>query len=448
MKLSRVVLGLVGGVLLTPCAARAESVAGEAPGPSRVQIRRTNDCYQLYVNGAPFYIKGAGLEFGDPRKLALNGGNSFRTWRTENGRCSGRAVLNRAWSNGLYVTMGLEVARERHGFNYDDETAVAAQFDRIKAEVLRHKDHPALLMWCIGNELNLNSRNPRVWNAVNEISKMIHQADANHPTITALAGIGRDLIRETKLRAPDLDLVGIQMYADIVNLPRYLRESQWEGPYVVTEWGATGHWEVPKTSWGAPIENDSSVKADLYLRRFDSVIRADTRQCLGSYVFLWEQKQERTPTWYGMFLESGENTATVDVMHSIWKGVFPTNRSPVMSGIWLDGKVAVENVRLEPGRAYAARTVVADPDQDAMSYRWEVLRESAETKVGGDFEARPAAVQGSAQDESKPEIVLKAPLAPGTYRLFVYAYDGRGNAAHANIPFLVESGETLRRASQ
>ena len=33
---------------------------------------------------------------------------------------------------------------------------------------------------------------------------------------------------------------------------------------------------------------------------------------------------------------------------------------------------------------------------------------------------------------------LTAP-PPGEYRLFAYAYDGNGHAAHANIPFLVEA---------
>jgi len=270
-------------------------------GPVKVELIQTNDCYQLYVDHKPFYIKGAGLESGNQAKLAEHGGNSIRTWRTENGRASGQQLLNSAFKNKLYVTMGLEIERERHGFDYNDKTAVARQLERVKAEVLKYKDDPALIIWAIGNELNLDAKNPKVWDAVNDISKMIHQIDTNHLTTTPLAGFKQDLVRQVKTRAPDLDLLSFQMYADIVNLPRYLRESDWNGPYMVTEWGATGHWEIPKTDWGAPIENDSTTKADFYQKRFEAVIQADQKQCVGSYVFLWGHKQERTPTWYGIY---------------------------------------------------------------------------------------------------------------------------------------------------
>ena len=54
--------------------------------------------------------------------------------------------------------------------------------------MLKYKDHPALLAWIIGNEANLRFKNPKVFDAINDISKMIHQVDPNHPTTTALSG--------------------------------------------------------------------------------------------------------------------------------------------------------------------------------------------------------------------------------------------------------------------
>jgi hypothetical protein len=411
--------------------------------PAKVEIRQTDGKFQMFVNHQPFYVKGAGLEFGNQEKLAAHGANAFRTWRTENGRESCQVVLDRAHANKLYVAMGIEVGRERHGFDYNDPVAVAKQLEAIKAEVLKYKDHPALLTWIIGNELNHRATNPKVWDAVNEISKMIHQVDPNHPTMTALAGISRDLINQIKTRAPDLDLIGIQSYADIVNLPRYLKESGWDRAYLVTEWGATGHWEVGKTAWGAPIENDSTTKAEFYLKRYETAIRPDQTQCLGSFVFLWGQKQERTPTWYGMFLETGEETATVDVMHYLWNNEWPKNRSPRLESASLDGKTAQQNIRLVPGKIYPAKLTASDVNNDALTYSWEILEESRDLKDGGDAESKPQSLPGLISLSTQPETTITVPAKPGAYRLFGYVFDGKGGAAHVNIPFHVEAASQV-----
>lgn len=407
--------------------------------PAKVEIRQTDGKFQMFVNNKPFYVKGAGLEFGSQEKLAASGGNAFRTWRTDNGRESGQQILDRARDNGLYVAMGLEVGRERHGFNYDDPAAVAHQLESLRAEVIKYKDHPALLTWIIGNELNLHSTNPRVWDAVNDISRMIHQLDTNHPTMTALSGISRDLVDHINSRAPDLDLIGIQSYADIVNLPRHLKESGWDRSYLVTEWGATGHWEVGRTTWGAPIENDSTMKADFYMKRFQTAIHADQAQCLGSFVFLWGQKQERTPTWYGMFLETGEKTETVDVMHFLWNNQWPENRSPKIEAARLDGRTADESVRLQAGKPYTAKLIASDPDNDPLTYSWEVLEESRDLKDGGDAESKPNSLPELITLSAKPETTITAPKISGAYRLFGYVFDGKGGAAHLNIPFFVDA---------
>ena len=419
---------------LTNCCPAAEKADG-TPGSAKVDIRKVDGRWQLYVNHQPFYIKGAGLEHGDQEKLAAHGGNSFRTWSTGNGR----QILDRALKNGLFVTMGLDVAHERHGFDYSDTNAVANQLARIKSEVLKYKDHPALLMWDIGNELNLNATNPKVWDAVNDISKMIHQMDPNHPTTTSLAGMNKEVVDQIKARAPDLDLLAVQMYADIVNLPRYLRTTGWNGPYIVTEWGATGHWEVGQTAWGAPIEDDSTTKAEFYRKRYEIAIAADTNQCLGSYVFLWGQKQERTPTWYGMFLPTGEETETVDVLHGAWTGQWPEARSPQLKGLWLTGKTARDNVHLQAGQTYPAKVLVQAFDSSPLDYSWEIMEESSAKTAGGDFESQPRRLSGLIAKQPDGTANVQAPVKAGAYRLFAYVITRTGKAAYANIPFYVDA---------
>lgn len=405
--------------------------------PTKMELRQVAGKFQLYKNGEPYYIKGAGLEFGSIETLATHGGNSFRTWRTDNGKQSGIEVLDAAYANGLTVTMGLDIARERHGFDYDDPDAVAKQFEEIKAEVLAYKDHPSLIIWGIGNELNLHATNPKVWDAVNDISKMIHEVDPYHLTTTSLAGISKELVVDINERCSDLDLLSIQMYADIVNLPKYLDETGWEGAYMVTEWGATGHWEIATTEWDAPIENNSSMKADFYQKRHAIAIASDSAQCVGSYVFLWGQKQERTPTWYGIFLESGEETESVDAMHYIWNQDWPANRTPRVDSVLLQGKTAYENIKLSTGSRQAAIAYITDPEADSISYRWEIKPESTDLKDGGDAESVPPSLPGLIEKSSGREIEFLTPAEPGAYRLFVYAFDGKGHAAHANIPFWV-----------
>ena len=410
---------------------------GEMAGPSSVEVVKNRDIFTLKVNGKPFFIRGAGLEYGNVKALAEHNGNSFRTWRTHNGEKSAKEVLDEAHENGLMVTMGLEMGSERHGFDYDDTDWVASQKDRIREEVMALKDHPALLIWCIGNELNLNYTNPKVWDAVNDIAKMIHQIDGNHPTTTTLAGVSQREIDFIKNKCPQIDILSIQMYGDLPSLPNLLEQYDWEGPYMVTEWGATGHWEVPTTAWGAPIEENSSIKANNYLKRYKGGIAMDHEKCLGSYVFLWGNKQERTPTWYGIFLENGDETEAVDVMHYLWNGEWPLNQSPKIGSFVLDGKTAQQNVHLIEGQEYESALSITEPDGDDLQFRWEILPESTSQKEGGDYEERPKSVEGLFTKVSGETLKFRAPEKEGAYRLFIYANDGHEHSATANIPFYV-----------
>jgi hypothetical protein len=430
---------LVCSALVVGCNSKPQTkeVMNTTNKQAKVELKNNNGQFQMYVDSKPFFIKGAGLEFGNIESVAKHGGNSFRTWRTENGQKSGKEVLDEALKHGLMVTMGIEVARERHGFDYDDAAAVNEQLERIKQEVIALKDHPALLMWGIGNELNLRYTNPKVWDAVNDISKMIHKVDPNHLTTTMLAGISKKEVDHIKERSTDLDLLCFQIYGDLIKLPKLVKESGWEGAYIVSEWGATGHWEVPKTAWGVPIEENSTIKAANYLARYNGGIAADPTQCIGSYVFLWGQKQERTPTWYGIFLEDGSETESVDVMHYIWNNTWPDNRAPQIQSFQINNKTAYDNVIVKANTECVVNIKMQDFENDELNYGWEILYESTDLKDGGDFEKRPKAVDFVIISNSDGNLVFKAPNEKGVYRLFAYVKDGKNHTATANIPFKV-----------
>ncbi len=400
---------------------------------TKAEIRQTADGYRILLNGEPFYIEGAGCQSGDKESLAVHGANSFKTWSTDNAK----EYLDQAEALGLKVMMGISVGKERHGFNYYDEEAVEKQMNRIRKEVESLKDHPALIIWGIGNELNLEAEDTKVWEAVNDISKMIHEIDPNHLTTSPIAGISAEMVEILEAKAPDLDFISVQLYAAMDVLPELIEKSNYEGPIVITEWGATGYWEVGRTEWGAPIEDNSSVKADHYLRRYQNSILTQP-QVMGSYVFLWGQKQERTPTWFGVFMPDGSETESVDVMHYVWNDEWPENRTPRLNSFTLEGQTPADNIRLKVGEEYSANVDVEDLDGDKLTYRWEIMEESKSQKSGGDSEYIPDTITGLFTEESGAATGFQAPDKPGAYRLYIYVSDGNNHTAHANIPFFVE----------
>ena len=420
------------GVAIAGCSSGTQG----ASGPVKVEVVRTENGFQLMRGGEPYTIKGAGMAIDDIESFAAHGGNSIRNWTTASEYQDAQSLLDAAHANGVTVALCLPMRAERWGFDYGDPDAVAAQLDVFREEVIKYRDHPALLVWIIGNELNHSYTDSNVYNAVNDVARMIHELDPNHPTTTTVSGFKEGVIADIRTRAPDIDFISFQLYGSLFGLPGRLADSRFDEPFMVTEWGALGYWEMERTSWGVPIETTSSEKADVFLRGHRDVLATLDGQLIGSYVFLWGQKQERTPTWFGMFTEAGEATETVDVMHYIWNGAWPADRSPRVESLTLDGKSATHSVTLAAGETYEASFDVVDFENDPLSHRWEVKPESDANQVGGDFEEPMASLEGLVSDPTATTTAITV-SEPGEYRLFAYAYDDHGHAAHANIPFLV-----------
>lgn len=388
--------------------------------------------WQLLRGGAPYYIKGAGGHT-QLDKLVSIGGNSIRTWSTDNAK----EILDAAQEKGLTVMMGLWLQHERHGFDYDDKEKVALQLAAFRKVVNDLKDHPALLLWGVGNEVDLDYHNTNVWYAVNDVAKMIHEVDPNHPTCTVTAGFDPAECKLILERAPEIDIYGINTYSDIVKVKKEVHNAGWKGAYIISEWGPDGHWEVNKTRWGASVEQSSSEKAATYEARYTNCIAADPQQCIGSYVFLWGQKQETTSTWYGLFSVNDESVEALDRLQFIWTGKVPANSAPHLDSLKLNGRMKGEDILLTAAQPFDAHIVYSDVDKDKVKIRWQIIPESNDIRSGGDAERAPEALNGSVIRASGTSATLKTPDSEGAYRLFVTLTDNNGHFAYSNIPFYV-----------
>jgi hypothetical protein len=251
--------------------------------------------------------------------------------------------------------------------------------------------------------------------------------------MTVIAEVGDDKAALIQRLCPDLDILGVNSYGGLASLHDRLAKQHFDKPYVVTEYGPLGHWETGSTPWGAPYEQTSTQKADFLRQGYDASI-GNQPNCLGGYAFVWGHKQERTATWYGMFLEDGELTQPVDVLEHEWTGRWPENRAPTIQPIQLNTQERV----FPPSKTIKASVVADDIDDNPLTYEWIVRAESADRRQGGDREAAPPAFPELTQGQSGPHIEFTAPENPGAYRLFVYVRDGQGSAATANVPFLVK----------
>ena len=412
----------------------ALSVAAMQCSAARWELKTTADGSQLLCDGQPFYIHGAVA----PNRfdvLKACGGNAVRVNASQK-------ALDAAQAAGLAVMANLPVRGERNNLDWDNAQQVAEQKAQVLAVVRELKDHPALMFWSVGNELDHipgnKPYNPQIWVHLNDLAVAIKQLDPQHPVMTVVGtGHFERKVQEIAASCKDMDLLGINAYGDIARACELTR-THWPKPYAVTEWGPTGHWEVPKTNWRAPLEQTSSEKAQAIAERYERIILADRAHCLGSFVFYWSEKQETTHTWYGLFC-NGLRTESIDVMQRSWSGAWPANRAPAIGALAIDGFSDRRSVTLGAGKTYRAQVQVTDPDSDPLTFAWDI-RPEVEIPAGsyaGGMEKKAQPITGLIRDPACRQIEFTAPPVGGPYRLFVTAVDGQGNVAYGNIPFLV-----------
>ncbi|GIW86095.1 MAG: hypothetical protein KatS3mg108_0419 [Isosphaeraceae bacterium] len=384
--------------------------------------------FRLLRDGQPYFVRGVGVDGGSLAAAARAGANSMRTWGSDN---LGQR-LDEAHQLGLTVCAGIWLGHARHGFDYGDPAALNRQRELVRQVVTAHKDHPALLVWALGNEMEGDGRDERIWQHIEELAQLVKQIDPNHPTMTVIAELGQNgaKLQAIERLCPSIDIVGVNSYAGAASLPQRYAQAGGTRPYLLTEFGPAGWWESPKTDWGAPVEPTSTEKVAAYAHAYDHAVR-DQPLCLGSYAFLWGWKQEATATWFGLLLPGNRRLAAVDFLTERWTGKPPANRCPTIGPLEIDGQA----VRA-PDATLRASIQAADPEGEPLRTTW-TLRREGQARGGGDREAAPPVIAGAVLEAGTHQARIRLPRQPGAYRIFVEVEDPHGNAATANRPVLV-----------
>jgi hypothetical protein len=405
-------------------ACRESKDAAKSPAPSAITVRV--DASGMTRGGKPYFVKGAGGS-NNLDQLAARGANSIRTWTT-----GGLAeILDQSQKLNLTVSAGIWLEPECSWFSYQNPEHCAKQAERVRKEVMAFRDHPALLAWGLGNEIEGDGTNVALWKQLDRLALLVKEIDPAHPTYTAVAGANEAKVKGLMKHAPHLDFLGVNTYGGVFGLRKHLEKIGWKRPWMLTEWGPQGFWESKKTSFNAPLEQTSTEKAAMIRSAYQKAITPDGG-CLGSYVFVWGWKFEATSTWFGIFTHEGETTAVADTLQELWSGRKPANSAPAiqpMSG--------VPKASIKPGATFNAVAKATDPDGDKLMWIWSVLPE-ATSHNGHKSPPMPKPLAAAITSTVLERATVIAPSKPGIYRLHVWVKDGKGHAATANMPFQVK----------
>src|ERR1017187_5349790 len=406
-------------------------------GPVKVEVRKTADGkWELLRGGKPYFVKGGGGDY-SREVLVGDGGNSIRLWGVD---ANTRKELDEDEKQGVTVALGYWVGHKKDGFKADDPATVKQQLEEFKQVVRTYRNHPAVLVWSIGNEMETGNDTPALWASVEDLAKAAHELDPNHPTMTVIAEVGGNKVANLHKYCPDIDIVGINSYAGGQNVgDRYLKQvpAGTAKPYIITEFGPPGQWEYwSRTTFGALNEMSSTEKATWNHNSYQKTVLGHPGECLGSYAFIWGNKVEATITWYGMFLPDGSKLAATDTMQELWTGKAPKYLCPVIKKLAINGSNEVSS-----GDTVKASVDASDPQGDKLKYEWVMCRELGTYNIQEPGAGAGQAFTAAIRQNGEPQVSVKMPGMNGVYRIYCYVRNEHGAAAAGSLPVQVKGGQ-------
>lgn len=390
-------------------------------------VQKTGAGWSLLVDDSSFTVKGVGSNVADGPSgedyLALArdmGANTVRTWGI-----TPRSYFDRAHEYGLQVNAGVwfNAIRGAMTETYTDPDHRA----RLKAETLAHvremKDHPALLMWNLGNEVFAFTESEEEKEAfglfLEDLIRAVHKEDPDHPVVYAAAG-HRDLPYLQKY-IPSLDIVGINVYGPFGYVMRWMEDNDYDRPVVVTEFGPFGAWERMKDPNDLAYDDSDHIKAAAYRNLWRDI--EQNPDVIGGFAFvIGDQRNQNSLSWWNLNWKN-KKRAGYWAMYEAYTGKEPANASPKIRHL------AVETVsNLKPGETITLTVKADDPDGDAITYDYFITDLASDPLIVEPPRFYPARAKSTGPGHA----TVAAPNEPGLYRVYAIVDDGQGNVAIAN----------------
>ncbi len=405
-------------------------------GASVVRVTGSQGNWQLNVNGSPYFVKG--ITWGPPqdagdgymRDLQAMGANTIRIWGVDDTNTP--KLLNSAAQFGVKVIVGHWL---NQGADYVNDTAYKTS---VKTEIVNRvnalKGYQGVLMWDVGNEVILTTQDhtypagvtieqERIAYAqfVEEVTQAIHAADPNHPVTSTDAWTGAWPYYKTY--TPSLDLLAVNSYGAITNVKQDWINGGYTKPYIITEGGPAGEWEVPNDLNGVPTEPTDLQKRDGYTTSWNAIL-SHPGVALGGTEFHYGIENDFGGVWLNTFTGAWHRLGFYALRQAF--GVqSATNTPPQITSMTLSSQTNVP-----AGSQFTISVGVSDPNGDPLHYH--VMLSNKYVPGGGTGFQNATFTQTGATTFS-----VTAPQQLGVWKVYIYAYDGQGNVGIETRSFKV-----------
>lgn len=396
--------------------------------------------WELRVDGRPYYVRG--ITFGAPMdKASLDGhlamvqstgANTIRSWGSDD-LAKARLLLDGAQARGLKVMAGLWLRHGRAGaegddaFNWaDDAKGRQAQWDSVLAQVRALKDHPALLMWGLGNEVLLNIGPDREKEAyarfLGSLAQEIKRLDPGHPIASSSAwSLDWDWWQRY---APAIEVYGVNTYGGGASvISKDAEKLKYPRPYLLTEFGARGEWDAPLDKNGLKIEPSDQEKEGTLREGFPNWVESKKGANLGGFIFNYGNELNHAGIWLNLLVD-GAFRPSYWGARSAFKGLAPLNRWPEIGGF------SIPKDHVDAGAWVDVDLKLQEPEGEKIAVSFHYNRREGSR-------AERDAVLPLASRQVSGHWQFQAPSRPGLIKVYVFARDPYPNLSIAQCSLVI-----------